>query len=184
MKEAAGRPDAARQQRQAADRLRQIADDLASDTGQSEVPGREGQDDDRPVAPEGRGTPGAAGGNRTGAGSQLGPERAESTLPAGSFTIEDVAGPRAREPVGGGRVAGERPSDPSAQEATIPPVTPARLQEAAAGAERAIEQQSVPDRRSELVRRVFRRYAERAQTPGTAPGAASERPASEPPPKP
>lgn len=37
-----------------------------------------------------------------------------------------------------------------------------QLRRAAEGAERAIEQQSVPGRYSDLVRRVFRRYEERA----------------------
>lgn len=42
------------------------------------------------------------------------------------------------------------------------------VRSAAAGAERAIEQQVVPPRHAELVRRVFRRYAERAATPTPA----------------
>ncbi len=43
------------------------------------------------------------------------------------------------------------------------------LQEATQGAERAIEQQVVPDRYSELVRRVFRRYGQRTESPGGSP---------------
>jgi hypothetical protein len=39
------------------------------------------------------------------------------------------------------------------------------LRSAARGAERAVEQQSVPARHADLVRRVFRRYAERAAPP-------------------
>lgn len=39
------------------------------------------------------------------------------------------------------------------------------LRQATAGAEKAIEQQVVPGRHSDLIRRVFRRYAERTQTP-------------------
>jgi len=38
-----------------------------------------------------------------------------------------------------------------------------RLREAAAGAERAVEQQAVPSRHADLVRRVFRRYQERME---------------------
>ncbi len=40
-----------------------------------------------------------------------------------------------------------------------------QIRDAAAGAERAIEQQVVPNRYSDLVRRVFRRYGERAAAP-------------------
>lgn len=40
-----------------------------------------------------------------------------------------------------------------------------RLREAAAGAERAVEQQSVPSRHADLIRRVFRRYQDRAAQP-------------------
>lgn len=83
--------------------------------------------------------------------------------------IEDVQGPRPREPIGSGRIVSERPSDPNARPARVEPITPARLREAASGAERAIEQQAVPDRRSDLVRRVFRRYSERVQPQGTSP---------------
>jgi hypothetical protein len=40
------------------------------------------------------------------------------------------------------------------------------LQEAAAGAERAVEQQAVPSRHADYLKRVYKRYRERAaQTP-------------------
>lgn len=44
-----------------------------------------------------------------------------------------------------------------------------QIKQAAAGAERAIEQQVVPNRYEDLVRRVFRRYGERAATPARRP---------------
>lgn len=83
--------------------------------------------------------------------------------------IDDVQGPRPREPIGSGRIVSERPSDPNTVPARVELITPARLREAASGAERAIEQQAVPDRRSDLVRRVFRRYSERARPEGATP---------------
>lgn len=46
------------------------------------------------------------------------------------------------------------------------------LREAASGAERAIEQQGVPSQYSDLVRRVFKRYIDRAQPPAAAPATA------------
>jgi hypothetical protein len=51
---------------------------------------------------------------------------------------------------------------------TAAPSPAQAMQSAAAGAERAIEQQTVPPRYSDLVRRVFRRYTEEAG--GTKPG--------------
>jgi hypothetical protein len=44
-----------------------------------------------------------------------------------------------------------------------------QIQRAAQGAERAIEQQVVPGRYGDFVRRVYRRYGERAAAPGAPP---------------
>jgi hypothetical protein len=45
------------------------------------------------------------------------------------------------------------------------------LRSAEAGAERAIEQQAVPAEYADLVRRVFRRYVKRAESPAALPDA-------------
>jgi hypothetical protein len=54
--------------------------------------------------------------------------------------------------------------------AVAPEATPQAIQQATQAAERAIEQQNVPRGRSELIRRVFRRYSERVVQPTTADG--------------
>ncbi|MCA9288663.1 MAG: hypothetical protein KDA05_08765, partial [Phycisphaerales bacterium] len=59
---------------------------------------------------------------------------------------------------------GEMTADPAARQEALG----ARVREAAAGAERAVEAQEVPSRYSDLIRRVFRRYAERAGEPPRA----------------
>ncbi len=153
LREASERSGDSRRQHEAADRLRRLSEELAS-----------GADPDaRPTGAE----PGA-GGPR---GLPFESDRVTGAPPA---SIEDVRGPRPTTPTGPGRVAAERPSDRQGP-VEVAPITAGSLREAASGVERAIEQQSVPDRRSDLVRRVFQRYRERAESESARPGGA-ERP--------
>lgn len=146
---AAERNRSAEDNQRAADRFRDLAERIGS------------ENPDQP-APNPNSNPDAN--SNSGSGSNANPATDAPAPPraTGPVSIDEVAGPRPLAPVSGGREAGERPSDPNAPLPVVEPITPARLREAISGAERAIEQQSLPDRRSDLVRRVFRRYAERA----------------------
>lgn len=154
----AERPSEAQRQREVADRLQQAADRLAGRGGRPTP--------DEPRVPGG---PGSADAPFTTRDPSI--SRSE---------IEDVAGPRATPTDQGGRVAGERFTDRPAAPVEVPPVSGERVREAAAGAERAIEQQVVPGRRSDLVRRVFKRYMERTDAPPIVPPVDTPHPPSPP----
>lgn len=153
LREASERAADSRRQREGADRLRRLSEELAS--GVNPDAPRSGA----PAGPDASGGPMREPGRLTGA-----PPSA----------IDDVRVPRPTTPSGPGRVAAERPSDRQAP-IEVAPITPGALREAASGVERAIEQQAVPDRRSDLVRRVFERYRARAESGSAKPGGA-ERP--------
>jgi len=92
---------------------------------------------------------------------ELARERARSDGgPAATEPVDARRAPPepARESVVG-RFYGNEGIDRSGQVAGPP--TPQAVEQAARSAERAIEQQNVPRSRSELIRRVFRRYSER-----------------------
>lgn len=150
---AAERNRSAEDNQRAADRFRDLAERIGSENPDQPAPNPNSNPDANPDANSNSGS----GSNANPATDAPAPPRA-----TGPVSIDEVAGPRPLAPVSGGREAGERPSDPNAPLPVVEPITPARLREAISGAERAIEQQSLPDRRSDLVRRVFRRYAERA----------------------
>lgn len=95
-----------------------------------------------------------------------------------------------------GHAPGERAPDPSEKViaewfsnqgvdrtgAAASPAMAEQFQQASEGAEKAIEQQSVPRRHSELIRRIFRRYTDRAE--GKPPAPAVDAPDAEPAKKP
>ncbi len=78
-----------------------------------------------------------------------------------------------RRPSGPGaseRVLAEYYSDrPVDREAAAGPAPTGLFQQAARAAEQAVEQQAVPARHSDLVRRVFRRYASQPAAPASEP---------------
>lgn len=86
--------------------------------------------------------------------------------------------------------AGERPVAPWMSDPSAPPnrevaaqATTKTVREAAAGVERAIEQQAVPSAYADVVRRVFARYVQRAGPQASPPVPAQDapRPAQAPP---
>lgn len=104
----------------------------------------------------------------------------EGGRPEPSAPVEGAPAEFGSEPVDARRSARDRSNESVvAQWFTDQPVdrdgAPGRavmdeqIRDAAAGAERAIEQQVVPNRYSDLVRRVFRRYGERAAAPPARP---------------
>jgi hypothetical protein len=135
----ASRPAQAEQRLRDADRLRDEADDLLSRTTpeQRERLSRLNQE----LARRRR-------------------ERAPAPAPSEFHTVE-AARPsdEAREQVISEWLGepGDSDGDPAARERVISE----RVREAAAGAERAVEQQEVPARHADLIRRVFRRYQDR-----------------------
>lgn len=172
----AERRGGAERSREFAERMREQAERVGSRDGERPegLAGREGEGE--PGMMPGRGDGREARGER-GIGEGAGPRRDGSPWrgPEGSpgaTETETVEGPRGGGTGEGGRVVAERPSTGEGP-VVVPPVTGARVREAAAGAERAIEQQVVPARRSDLVRRVFRRYTERAAEEGGGLGVGS-----------
>lgn len=170
LREASERNADARRQQQAAERLRELSEDLAAGPETLPEPGSQPAPDkregDNGLARE-RGTDSPSGGSglldsplTPGPRPSLDRPRTPGEAPT---SIENVQGPKPSTPIGSGRAGGERPSDRPAP-TEIAPITPSTLREAASGVERAIEQQSVPDRRSDLVRRVFQRYRDRAES--------------------
>lgn len=163
LRNAAERNADARRQQEAAERLREVSERLASGGEPEEGERGASRGGEREDPRSGSGLERFAGEGRQGPPGV--PQRAGS----GPTSIEEVKGPRDDGSNRGGRVAGERPSELSAPR-EMAPITPGALREAASGIERAIEQQSVPDRRSDLVRRVFQRYRDRAEAqPGSLP---------------
>lgn len=86
-----------------------------------------------------------------------------ATRPVDARGQRDPAAPRSRE-----RVIAEWTSERSGREpatATSSNTAPAELRRAADAADRAIEQQAVPRKYADLVRRVFERYSEGSPPP-------------------
>lgn len=173
LREASDRNADARRQQQAAERLRQLSEELASGPddrnpdAQQPPPDPHGGANDPSRPPDlDNLAPGASSPDAPPTRNLPRPPRAPGAAPT---SIENVEGPKPTTPVGSGRVTGERPSDRPAP-TEIAPITPGTLRDAASGVERAIEQQAVPDRRSDLVRRVFQRYRDRAESgpPGSS----------------
>lgn len=94
-------------------------------------------------------------------------ERTPPTGPWDGKTEMVDARPRVdRSAADGARVISEWSGDPSRDPSapSSPGATGERVRAAAAGAERAVEQQVVPAQYGPFVRRVFRKYVERAAT--------------------
>lgn len=122
-----------------------------------------------------RGEPGGRGqaeqrseGFAAGDAPHNGPRRAPTTQWDGKSELVDA---RSKDRPTGGRAIGEteRQSVPRDAQPGSGDVLVERVREAAAGAERAVEQQTVPPQIGPYVKRVFRRYVERTTPPPAKP---------------
>lgn len=111
------------------------------------------------------------GDGEPGGGAGTGPRRAEGAqpTPSGNWETEDVdaRGEVSGAPENDGRVIAEWFGKDGEQAAGAGPAGPGTgagsvVDEAAKGAERAVERRAVPRERRELIRRVFERYRQRA----------------------
>lgn len=162
------RGERAREQRESAERLRERAERMLEEASPEQR--RELEELARELS-EG----GSTGGREGGSGRQVadGPRATEQS----EWRFEDVdAGARADGEPGESRVLSEWFGEEGERPAGRAGAGEARdrsrvLEEAARGAERAVERRAVPRERRELIRRVFERYRQRAeQTGGDADG--------------
>jgi hypothetical protein len=171
LEKAADRGEQSKRQEGAAERLRQQADDMrgASTPAQQE---KLQQIKDRVARSEkSRQGPGQSAGD----GAQKGPQQAASTQEFSPERLESVdARPTQVDPDVRRRMLSE--IDGSGDDGATGDVQWRRsVEEAAKGAEKAIERRGVPRERRDFVRRVFQRYVERTkEEPSNAPARPAE----------
>jgi len=149
LREAAEGQEQGRRARRDSESLRREAERLLEQMDESE---RQGLAEDLNMPPESE-----SGGRRPGEGLTRDPsgDPFQETVPVDA---------RPEDPQGeGGRVISEWLGE--GQEGELPPEAREEIRRAAGTAERAIEQQRVPSRHKDLVRKVFRRWQERADDP-------------------
>lgn len=150
------------------------ADGPEGDGAERDGPGRSGAE--RTQVPGGtpqgspEGKPEPAGG-RSSPGDPSGPGKAPQFKTPGAAVEGETAPVDARRRDGSAERVVARWFNPGATggSGTSKEAMSEDLRQATAGAEKAIEQQVVPGRHSDLIRRVFRRYAERTEGTPAAP---------------